>query len=183
MKFRGIFLLFILSSFGLISLYIYFFAKPLYLKQLEEDRISKIQKVCMKKNSRKRDRSFLLRDVTEADKKIQEILKNQPIYFKNGSILLDTNNSGVLVSIIDILKNMNEDVVMSISAYTESNGSPIQNLKLSQKRADTIKEYFLKRAELMLVTAIGYGEEFPLTDKADELINRRIEINLIRIKK
>jgi outer membrane protein OmpA-like peptidoglycan-associated protein len=189
MKVRGIFVLFILSSLGLISLYIYLFAKPLHLKRLEEERIANIQKVCMKKNPRHRDRRVLERNVLEADRKIQEILLKEPIYFDSAEVLIDNNSTMrlnqkrvTLNKIIAVLNNINEDVVMNIAAHTDKEGSSIKNLKLSQERADVLKEYFQERTHIVLITAIGYGEELPLPKGTKKRSNRRIEINLKRIK-
>ena len=190
MKARGIFLLFILSSMVLISLYLYIFAKSLYLERLEKERIANIQKVCMKEYPRNRDKSVLQRNVLEADKEIQRLLVKKPIYFEPSSVSIDSNNTKLinqnrvtLKNIIDILNNINEDVILSISAHTDKDGSSIKNLKLSQERADVLKDYFLERTKITLITSIGYGEELPLAKKSKTLTNRRVEINLKRIKK
>ena len=190
MKARGIFLLFILSSIGIIFLYLYIFAKPLHLKRLEDERIANIQKVCMKEYPRKRDRGILQRTVVEADQKIQMFLAKKPIHFEPSSISIDNNNTNLLnqnrvtlTNIINVLNNINEDVILCISAHTDKDGSAVKNLKLSQERADVLKDYILKRTHIVLITSIGYGEELPLVENKKNLTNRRVEISLKRIKK
>jgi outer membrane protein OmpA-like peptidoglycan-associated protein len=183
MKARGIFLLFILFSIAIIALYLYIFSKPLHLERLEKERIANIQKVCMKKSPRNRDRAILQRTVLEADKEIQTLLLKKAIYFEPSSVDVANENRVVLKKIIDVLNNINEDVILSISAHTDKDGSSIKNLKLSQQRADVLKEYIRERTDIVLITSIGYGEELPLAKRTKEISNRRIEINLKRIKR
>ena len=190
MKARGIFLLFILSSIALTLVYLYIFAKPLHLKQMEEERIANIQKVCMKEYPRNRARQILERNVDEAEKEIHRLLKKQPVSFRPASISIDSNNTNslnknrvTLRAVVDVVNNINEDVILSISTHTDSDGSSSKNLKLSQKRADMLKEYIGKRCQVTLITSIGYGEELPLPKTTKKMPNRRVEINLQRIKK
>ena len=180
MKVRGFLILFILSSVLLISLYLYVFAKPLHLKHLEERRIANIQKVCLKEYPKNRDRRILQRTVLEAEEKIQGYLLKNPILFNSSSVSIE--NRASLKGFTDILNNINEDVILSISTHTDQNGSSRNNLKLSQKRADVLKEYIRERTQVTLISSIGYGEEFPLVKTTKELTNRRVEINLRRIQ-
>jgi len=189
MKARGILLLFILSSISLILLFLYIFSKPLHLERLEKERIANIQKVCMKEYPRSRDRQILERNVLEADEEIHRILKKKPIHFPPSSISIDNNNThGInqnrvtLKSVVDIVNHISEDVILSISTHTDSDGSSSKNLKLSQKRADILKEYIGKRCQVTLITSIGYGEELPLAKTTKKLTNKRVEIDLKRIK-
>jgi outer membrane protein OmpA-like peptidoglycan-associated protein len=187
MRVRGIFLLFILSSMGLVLLYLYIFAQPLHLKRLEAERIANIQKVCMKEYPRNRDSKTLQRNVFEGEEKIQTILEKNPIYFGSSTVSLDKSNGTsqnriILKKLISVLNNIDEDFILSITTHTDKDGSSQKNLKLSQARADKLKKYIEKRTQIVLITAIGYGEELPLSSKTKKLINRRVEIHLQRIK-
>lgn len=69
---------------------------------------------------------------------------------------------------------------LTIAGYTDSQGSADINLKLSQARATSIKEYLVKRgiASTSLNT-VGYGESKPIADnstRSGRAKNRRIEI-------
>jgi OOP family OmpA-OmpF porin len=71
-----------------------------------------------------------------------------------------------------------------IYGYTDSVGSEILNRKLSQNRANAVKEaltrYGIKRTRL---TSIGKGEANPVADnatKAGRAQNRRIEVELLQ---
>jgi len=180
MKARGIFLLFILFSIFLILFYLYIFAKPLHLKYLEEDRIANIQKVCMKEYPRNRDSQMLQRNALEADKEIMLLLEKKPILFNPASVVIE--DKVTLKGLITVLNNINEDVILTISTHTDEDGSSKKNLKLSQERADMLKEYIRERSQILLITSIGYGEELPLLKTTKKLTNRRVEINLKRIQ-
>ena len=180
MKIRGILILFVFSSILLILLYLYLFAKPLHIKRLEEERIANIQKVCMKEYPRRRDSQILQRTVFEAEEKIHRLLEKKPILFDSASV--DIEDKVTLKAMIDILNNINEDVVLSISTHTDKDGSSKKNLKISQERADMLKEYIRERSKIILITSIGYGEELPLLKNEDNISNRRVEINLKRIQ-
>ncbi len=74
---------------------------------------------------------------------------------------------------------------ISISGHTDSQGKEEANLKLSQARADAIKEYlvneFLIDAER--ITAIGYGSSKPIVEEVtdeDRALNRRVEFEIQR---
>lgn len=71
---------------------------------------------------------------------------------------------------------------LEIGGHTDSKGSDAYNLKLSQRRADTVKAYLVsKGANAANITAKGYGESRPISSndspegRAD---NRRVEFRL-----
>lgn len=184
-------MIFVFSSFLLILLCLLTEAKPIHLKRLETIRLSKIQKVSMKDYPRKRDYHVRERNVVRANFKIDELLRRQPIIFGMNGLSLDenesveikeNNNKVILARVIDVLNHVNEDVVMSIAVHTNQRGSNRKNLKYSQILADKLKKYVTKRSNILLVTSIGYGEEFPLINVDKNVSNERIEIGLKRVQ-
>ncbi|HRI78078.1 MAG TPA: OmpA family protein [Cyclobacteriaceae bacterium] len=73
---------------------------------------------------------------------------------------------------------------LKISGHTDSAGKEESNLKLSQARADAIKQYLVDQFKVDpgRVTAVGYGSSMPisheLTDEHKQL-NRRVEFEII----
>ena len=181
MRARGIFLLFILSSTLLLLVYLYLFAKPLHLEHLERERIANIQKVCMKSYPRRKNSYVLQRTIMEAEEKVQRLLGKNPIQFDATSIHI--KDKVTLKVLIDTINSINESVILTIATHTDQNGSSLTNLKLSQERADMLKEYIRDRSQILLITSIGYGEELPLPKTTKKTTDRRVEIHLRRIKK
>jgi outer membrane protein OmpA-like peptidoglycan-associated protein len=89
---------------------------------------------------------------------------------------------------IDILKK-NPGVKLIINGYADSRGSQEYNIYISQQRANTVKQYFLKHGvpASRIVETKGYGETFLTNNCADHVdcteeqhrANRRVEIKLI----
>ncbi len=80
----------------------------------------------------------------------------------------------------------NPGMSLVISGHTDSKGDPAKNLKLSQDRANSIRDYLLASGfiEPSRIEAIGYGSSMPiikdeLTDE-DRKINRRVEFEIIK---
>jgi outer membrane protein OmpA-like peptidoglycan-associated protein len=145
----------------------------IHAKQIKKLQQNKIQISSMKAYSRTRKTYVPEHSFALAEHDIKKILLKDPIYFEvnHSSFLVKST----LIKIVKIVNAVKENVVLSILAHTNASGTAQDNLQLSQKMADKLKEYFLKRTNLPLVVAIGYGEVFSLK-------KRLIEINLKRIK-
>jgi outer membrane protein OmpA-like peptidoglycan-associated protein len=69
---------------------------------------------------------------------------------------------------------------LAVEGYTDSTGSDDFNLKLSQQRADTVREYLVSQGLAdSTVTGIGFGKTNPVADNttpAGRQKNRRVEI-------
>ncbi len=75
---------------------------------------------------------------------------------------------------------------VKISGHTDSDGNEESNLKLSQKRADAIKNYIVKKGKIdkNRIEAIGYGSSKKIVQEEltedDKHLNRRVEFELTR---
>lgn len=72
---------------------------------------------------------------------------------------------------------------LKISGHTDSDGNHAENMVLSQKRADAIKNYLVTKGKIesRRIEAIGYGDTKPLrveTTAEDKRINRRVEFEV-----
>ncbi len=117
-------------------------------------------------------------------------LKNiQTVQFKSvefelGSSRLSPEMENDLHLVIKFLID-HPDFHLSIEGHTDTSGYHVENKKLSQERADVIKEYIVSygKFEGERVAAIGYGEERPLVreiTEADRKTNRRVEFRLFK---
>jgi len=75
------------------------------------------------------------------------------------------------------------DVMLEIGGHTDNRGKAEYNLELSQKRADSVREYLINKGIAAdRLTAVGYGMDKPLTSnktRRDRAKNRRTEFTLI----
>jgi len=82
---------------------------------------------------------------------------------------------------VDILK-ANPDVKVVIAGYTDSIGTPEYNQKLSERRAQSVLDYFAKKGiDKNRMKAVGYGEKNPVADnktKDGRALNRRVELQV-----
>jgi OOP family OmpA-OmpF porin len=91
-----------------------------------------------------------------------------------------------LKNIAGIIKQYPENKAV-IEGYTDSKGSDSYNLKLSQRRADSVRKYLIDNFGVNpnQLSAKGYGETRPIaTNDTDEgrQRNRRVELHLTTIK-
>jgi outer membrane protein OmpA-like peptidoglycan-associated protein len=75
---------------------------------------------------------------------------------------------------------------LKISGHTDSDGDANFNLKLSQRRADAIKRYIMRKGNIAAerIEAVGYGNKKPIIKQEisneDKKINRRVEFEITR---
>jgi len=84
---------------------------------------------------------------------------------------------------VDILK-ANPDVKIVIGGHTDSIGTPEYNQKLSERRAQSVLDYFAKKGiDKNRMKAVGYGETKPIADnktKEGRALNRRVELQVVQ---
>ena len=99
----------------------------------------------------------------------------------------DALNSSSFVELERVMKLMNDNpnIKIEISAHTDNVGSDVYNLKLSDKRAQSVVNYLVDNGiTLERMIAKGYGESLPLfSNDTDEnkAKNRRVELKIIEI--
>ena len=83
---------------------------------------------------------------------------------------------------VDILK-ANPNVKIVIGGHTDSTGDEAYNQKLSERRAQSVLEYFAgKGIAKSRMQAVGYGETKPIADnktREGRALNRRVEIKVM----
>jgi len=96
-----------------------------------------------------------------------------------------TEKAKVALQSIIMLYRQYDGIGIDIAGHTDSKGSSSYNLMLSQRRANSIKQWFeLEGIDASSITAIGYGETQPLapntnsntSDLDGRMLNRRINI-------
>lgn len=101
------------------------------------------------------------------------------ILFELNSAVLNLTAKKELEVALDFLKD-NPKVNIAIGGHTDVSGEPDYNQALSEKRAKSVLDYFVKFGISQdRLTHIGYGENFPITREKGaqaNAINRRIEL-------
>jgi OmpA-OmpF porin, OOP family len=101
------------------------------------------------------------------------------------TVYFDTNKATIKAVSFKLLDDValaltdNPTIKVEIQGHTDSQGNDAFNLKLSQRRAESVRAYLLKKSIAAdRMTAKGYGEDVPIADNrtADgRSQNRRVE--------
>ncbi|GAA4949732.1 OmpA family protein [Algibacter agarivorans] len=117
----------------------------------------------------------------EVQKTLNEYAKT--ILFDTGKSSIKAQSEAVLGDIIGILKEY-PTAKFTVEGHTDSVGSEKLNQRLSDSRANSVKEYLVKNGiDAFRLSALGYGEAKPIDSnktRAGRANNRRVEINLAK---
>ncbi len=109
-----------------------------------------------------------------------EILER--VFFKTNKAKILTKSYALLDNVAEVLKSHQEIGTIEVEGHTDSHGSDRSNRRLSQRRADSVVRYLVKKGvKKSRLKAIGYGEERPIeTNETDEgrSTNRRVEFKI-----
>jgi outer membrane protein OmpA-like peptidoglycan-associated protein len=109
------------------------------------------------------------------------------IYYNYGESSIRADVQKELDNLVVTLKN-NPTMNIELASYTDSRGKAPFNLKLSQRRADSLRSYLLvKGIEANRVKAVGYGEthlknkcaDLVACDESEHQLNRRTEVKVL----
>lgn len=116
---------------------------------------------------------------------VQRNLDTLAVTFKS-DILFAVNSStlkgGAFDEISRVAKVLNQypETRMTVAGYTDSTGSEELNQKLSEKRAESVKNALVgEGVNPARITTVGYGENKPVADnntEAGRQLNRRVTI-------
>lgn len=105
------------------------------------------------------------------------------IFFKFGQATLEPESYFELDRMISVM-GQNPTMVIEIQGHTDNVGSAEANLRLSQQRADAVRDYFvIKKIALDRVKSVGFGEAKPIasnTTTEGQAKNRRVEFEIKR---
>ncbi|MCA0958760.1 MULTISPECIES: OmpA family protein [Flavobacteriaceae] len=121
----------------------------------------------------------------EVTEEVQKQLNDyaRTILFDTGKSSIKAESTSVMVDIIQIL-NEYPNAKFTVEGHTDSVGSEKLNQKLSEERANSVRDFLIdKGIAADRLTAIGYGEAKPIATnntRAGRAQNRRVEINLVK---
>ena len=119
----------------------------------------------------------------EVKREVRTLLQKamQGIEFETGKATIKPKSYDILNLIATIFID-NKDYIVEIQGHTDNTGKAEQNKKISQKRAEAVKNYLVKKGvPAERLTAVGYGQELPIADNKTakgRQKNRRVEFKI-----
>ena len=111
-----------------------------------------------------------------------QVLSFNNIYFESGSAQIKPESFGILDQVAATLIE-NSGVLVRVAGHTDSDGSASYNQGLSERRANSVLDYLVRKGVAgNTLTTIGYGEESPVvpnTSAGNKAQNRRIEFTVL----
>ena len=109
------------------------------------------------------------------------VLRVSTVLFATGKHTFDPIFEEQLASVLKLVRKHSQ-LKLVIEAHTDDVGKDDFNLNLSQRRAQSITDWFLARGiDADRLVAVGHGENKPLASNSDEMhrsLNRRVEFRL-----
>ncbi len=103
------------------------------------------------------------------------------ILFNSGRTSFKAGVTRQLDGIVKVMKEF-PNAKFSIEGHTDSSGRAASNKKLSEKRAKSVMNYFIKRGvDASRLNAKGFGEGYPIDSnktRAGKANNRRVEVKV-----
>ena len=136
----------------------------------------------MDKQAREIDQALPGADVERVGEGIRLVLNENAVRFDTGKATLTTTAKANLNKLVPVFKEY-VDTNIEIYGYTDSTGSPEFNLTLSQKRAESVKNYLISSglaSTRFKTTGLGIANPIATNDTADgRTQNRRVEFAIM----
>ncbi|MDE9366102.1 OmpA family protein [Luteipulveratus sp. YIM 133132] len=120
-------------------------------------------------------------DCSKVNATVMALIKDDKPTFADNSTVLAVRSRSTLNQVADAIKAC-PDAKVSVAGYTDSTGTPANNLRLSQGRANAVRAYLGRQGvSADAVTATGYGQAKPIASNATAAgreANRRVDITV-----
>lgn len=126
---------------------------------------------------------YFSQNEAEVYKKGQQlVIRLKAIQFPVGQSVILPDNYPLLETVQKAIGTFNNPDVV-IEGHTDSTGSDAKNQQLSQKRAESVRQYLIYNGSVSAskIAAVGYGSSRPLASNATaqgRAVNRRIDVVL-----
>ncbi len=179
------------SGKGSDDIYSFKETKPLVIKEFDKtDNSPKLASKISDKTNEGKPSGGDNQDDAILRKDDKTYIKTQQIHFDYNLWYLRKDVRGRLEIVIQVMKKY-PDMKIEVGTHTDSRGNDRYNLELSQKRANSVKEFLVENGiSEDRVKAIGYGESKPLVQcetesdctEQDHEQNRRCEFTILEWK-
>ncbi len=114
---------------------------------------------------------------------IRDVITLPGINFELNSAQLTSSSAATLDGAAETL-NKYTDISAEVAGHTDSTGAASYNLSLSDRRAQSVKDYLINRGvAASRLSSKGYGETQPIADNSSKdgrAMNRRVELNVVK---
>jgi len=121
-----------------------------------------------------------LRKDSDADSLDDSPVSLQGVKFRYDSSELTDESRAILDRVAAVWRKQTTHTLHEVAGHTDSQGDPAYNLRLSQRRAETVRKYLISRGvDAGNLKAQGYGGLQPIADNstwAGLVSNRRVEL-------
>jgi outer membrane protein OmpA-like peptidoglycan-associated protein len=108
------------------------------------------------------------------------IVIHQQIFFEFNRAVIQPQSFQILDTVAQVLRDF-PDISIEVQGHTDSRGNDAFNLRLSQQRADAVRQYLINQGiASQRLTSLGYGETAPIESNATNdgrAMNRRVEFH------
>jgi OmpA-OmpF porin, OOP family len=117
------------------------------------------------------------------NREIGKIEIKQKVYFDSGKAIIKPRSFKLLNEVAQVLKS-NETMEILVEGHTDSRGSDSYNLRLSDSRANAVREYMLGQdIPTERIKSMGFGETKPIATnkrRKGRKKNRRVEFTITK---
>lgn len=113
--------------------------------------------------------------------RLNAVLSRNRIEFESNQASLTATGRATLDQLIPILRDASSQAEIEIAGHTDGYGAPAYNLALSRKRAEAVRDYFVKHGLTQRFVPVGYGSTKPQSNERTQAAlkkNRRIELQV-----
>ncbi|MCB9742354.1 MAG: OmpA family protein [Alphaproteobacteria bacterium] len=118
--------------------------------------------------------------------KADRIEISEKIFFETGKATIKKESYSLLNEIAGVLRSNPQIKLVRIEGHTDADGSEVNNLKLSQDRAQAVLDYLVDQGvEAGRLSSAGFGESMPIADngtEAGKAKNRRVEFIILKVE-
>lgn len=127
------------------------------------------------------DKNATYEAIIKMDPPREFVLDN--VYFDTGKATLKPSSGKALGDLVEVLKLKNT-MSIEIQGHTDNIGSPEENIKLSQQRAEAVRKFLISKGiAAERIIAKGYGDSMPIADNTEEAgrsRNRRTSLKVLK---
>ncbi|HYI03170.1 OmpA family protein [Hyalangium sp.] len=150
---------------------------------LDKDNIPNVFDTCANEPGPAENRGCPAHEVPLVELKRTRIELSDKVYFVPGQPRILERSFEVLNWVAKVMREHPDLPLVIVGGHTDNRGNAIDNLRLSQVRAEAVRQYLIQRGvPAERLQAKGYGQERPIASNSTSIgreINRRIEFTIV----